>query len=184
MAKVKDPMRQYQGAISKAKGKNFELYIDRSLDYYMYKGLAEIEKTPEPMRPVKSVGNGKFIAFFEKKAQPDYKGTIRGGKSIMFEAKFTSADRIEQDRVLQEQAEKLTKHQRLGALCFVIVGFDSGEVYRVPWNAWKNMKELYGRKYVTEAELENYRVEIAPNGILLLLDDTKGESKWKKENTR
>lgn len=177
MKKAKDPMKQYQGAISKAKGKFFEQYIDKAFDYYRYKGIAAIEKTPEPMRPTKSIGNGKFIAFFEKKAQPDYKGTVKGGKSIMFEAKFTSADRMEQSRVLQEQADNLTTHQRLGAQCFVIAGFDSGDVYLIPWNVWQGMKELFGRKYVTEADLKNYKVATALNGILLLLDNTKGESK-------
>ena len=177
MTKTKDPMRQYQGAVSKAKGKYFEQYIDKSLNYYGYKGLAVIEKTPEPMRPSKSIGNGKFVAFFEKKAQPDYKGTLKGGKSIVFEAKYTSSDKMEQNRVLQEQAESLTKHQRLGALCFVIAGFDSGNVYRVPWDVWQNMKELFGRKYVTEADLKKYQVATAMNGVLLLLDSTKGESR-------
>lgn len=175
MNKAKDPRRQYQGAVSKAKGKFFEDYIDKSFDHYRYKGLAIIEKTPEPMRPSKSLGNGKFIAFFEKKAQPDYKGTIKGGRSVLFEAKFTSSDRMEQSRVLPEQADRLTRHQQLGALCFVIIGFDSGATYRIPWNAWRNMKELFGRKYVTEADLKKYRVATEKNGVLLLLEDMKGE---------
>lgn len=177
MKKTKDPMKQYQGAISKAKGKFFEQYIDKAFDYYRFKGLAVIEKTPEPMRPTKSLGNGKFIAFFEKKAQPDYEGTLKGGRSIKLEAKFTSAEKMEQSRVLPGQAENLTLHQRLGAACFIIAGFNSGEVYRIPWNVWQNMKELFGRKYVTEADLEKYRVAIAQNGVLLLLDKTEGDLK-------
>lgn len=174
MNKAKDPMRQYQGTVSKAKGKYFEDYIDKSFDYYRYKGVAAIEKTPEPMRPIKPIGNGQFIAFFEKKAQPDYKGTAKGGQSVLFEAKFTSADRMEYSRVRQEQADSLTTHQRLGAKCFVIVGFDSGVVYRVPWSIWQNMKENFGRKYVTEADIKDYRVETTGNGVLLLLDNMKG----------
>ena len=167
-------MRQYQGAVSKAKGKYFEDFIDKSFDYYRHKGLAIIEKTPEPMRPSKSLGNGKFIAFFEKKAQPDYKGTIKGGRSVLLEAKFTSTNKMEQSRVLPEQADRLTRHQMLGAICFVIAGFDSGGTYRIPWSVWQNMKEHFGRKYVTEADLKDYRVATANNGILLLLDDMKG----------
>lgn len=174
MNKAKDPMRQYQGTVSKAKGKFFEDYIDKSFEYYRYKGLAIIEKTPEPMRPSKNLGNGKFIAFFEKKAQPDYKGTIKGGRSVLLEAKFTSAGKMEQSRVLPEQADRLTRHQMLGAACFVVVGFDTGGTYRIPWSIWQNMKEHFGRKYVTEADLKDYRVETASNGVLLLLDNMKG----------
>lgn len=167
---TKDPKRQLQGAISKAKGKRFEASLDAAFAHYAAIGYAVIEKTPEPMRPTKSLDGGKFIAFFEKKAQPDYKGTIKGGKSAMFEAKFTSADRMEQSCVLREQGETLSRHQKLGAHCFILAGFDSGAVYRIPWSVWDNMKTSFGRKYVTEADLNKYRVPTARNGVLLILD--------------
>lgn len=101
MTVKKDPKRQLLGKIAKARGKQFESRIDDSFAYYAQKGFAIIEKTPEPMHPTKNLGNGKFIAYYEKQAQPDYKGTIKGGRTVMFEAKFTAADRMEQSRVLQ-----------------------------------------------------------------------------------
>lgn len=166
----KDPMRQRQGAINKARGKHFEERLDEAFAHYRDRGYAIIEKTPEPMRPTKNLGNGKFIAYFEKQAQPDYKGVIKGGRAVMFEAKFTGTDRLEQSRVLQGQTEYLDRHQRLGVRCFVVVGFASGEVYRLPWDTWQGMKERFGRKYITEADLQEYRVPTARNGALLLLD--------------
>ena len=169
MSQKKDPRRQLLGKLAKARGKQFEDRLTASFEYYKDKGFAIVEKTPEPMRPTKSLGNGKFIAYFEKQAQPDYKGVIKGGRAVMFEAKFTTADRIEQSRVLPIQAEYMDKHTRLGARCFVLVGFMSGEVYRVPRQEWAAMKELHGRKYITEAELENHRVQTAWNGTLLIL---------------
>lgn len=165
----KDPKRQLIGAISKAKGKHFEERLDASFAHYRERGWAIVEKTPEPMRPTKSLGNGKFIAYFEKKAQPDYKGTLKGGRTVMFEAKFTATDRMEQSRVLQSQADYMERHTALGARCFVLAGFGSGEVYNIPWDVWSHMKEHFGRKYVTEADLEPYRVYIARNGTLLIL---------------
>ena len=165
----KDPRRQQIGKAAKIKGKRFEARLDASFDYYRQTGFALIEKTPEPMRPTKSIGNGKFIAYYEKKAQPDYKGVLKGGREILFEAKYTSADRMEQSRVLDSQAEYMTKHAELGARCYVIAGFDSGEVYCIPWRVWSTMKEQFGRKYVTEADLDNYRVQQAWNDVLLIL---------------
>ena len=170
MSKAKDPKRQLLGKIARERGQQFEKLIDDALEYYAEKGYADIEKTPEPMHPTKSLGNGKFIAFFSKKAQPDYKGTLKGGRAIMFEAKFTAADRMEQDRVLRGQAEYMSRHHRLGARCYVVAGFQSGEVYRVPWEVWNDMKKYFGRKYVTEADLEKFRVQTAWNGLLMLLD--------------
>lgn len=172
MPTKKDPRRQLQGAVSKAQGKKFEERLDKSFAHYKAHGFAIIEKTPEPMRPTKNLGSGKFEAFFEKKAQPDYKGTIKGGRTVMFEAKFTSTDRMEQSRVLQGQADYLDRHHELGARCYVIVGFSSGAVYRFPWNIWRNLKKHFGRKYVTEADTEiaAYQVPVTRDGVLLLLD--------------
>lgn len=167
----KDPRRQIQGSLAHARGKNFESRLDASFAYYADRGFAIVEKTPEPMRPAKSLGNGKFIAFFEKKAQPDYKGIIKGGRMVMFEAKFTATERLEQSRVKREQSDYLDRHQRLGARCFVLAGFLSGEVYRIPWPIWSAMKENFGRKYVIEADLDKYRVHTAWNSALMLLDD-------------
>ena len=172
MPTKKDPRRQIQGAVSKAQGKKFEDRLDKSFAYYRTHGFAIIEKTPEPMRPIQNLGNGRFVAFFEKKAQPDYKGTIKGGRTVMFEAKFTSTGKMEQSRVLQGQADYLEGHQKLGARCYVIAGFGSGAVYRFPWNIWRDMKKHFGRKYVTEADvgITAYLVPVTRDGVLLLLD--------------
>lgn len=172
MPEKKDPRRQLIGAVSKAQGKRFEERLDKAFAYYREHGGAIVEKTPEPMRPVQNLGNGRFVAFFEKKAQPDYKGTIKGGRTVMFEAKFTSAGKMEQSRVLPGQSDYLDRHQELGARCYVIAGFSTGAVYRFPWNVWRNMKKHYGRKFVTEADtgIAAYLVPVTRDGILLLLD--------------
>lgn len=168
MTAVKDPRRQLQGRLSKEKGKQFEARLDASFAYYGRRGFAVIDKTPEPMHPSKSLGNGKFVAYYEKKAQPDYKGTIKGGRTVCFGAKYTSSDRMEQSRVLETQRDYMDKLTELGARCYVLAGFGSGEVYRIPWPVWAAMKETFGRKHVTEADLSKYRVQQARNVLLLL----------------
>ena len=57
MTEQKDPKRQLLGKIAKARGKQFEERLDQSFAYYAQKGFAVIEKTPEPMRPTKSLSN-------------------------------------------------------------------------------------------------------------------------------
>lgn len=166
----KDPMKQYKGAVSRAQGKHFEEYIDLSLRYYEQKGEAIVEKTPEPMRPTKDLGNGKFIAYYEKAAQPDYKGTLKGGRAVVFEAKYTAAAQIDQSRVTREQAERLDDHHAAGALCFIVAGFGNGDVFRVPWEVWRDMKTHFGHKHATPEELDAFKVHTGRNGILLLLD--------------
>lgn len=165
----KDPKRQWQGKKSRNYGKRFEERLDAAFEYYQRKGLADIEKTPEPMRPIKNLGDGRFVAVYVKKAQADYKGTVKGGRTYVFEAKYTEKDRLEQSRVTEEQTRYLDRHQELGARCFILAGFSSGDVYRVPWDVWKNMKEAFGRKYVTERDLNPYRVYLGWNSLLQLI---------------
>lgn len=170
--KEKDPRRQRQGAASKAQGKLFEDRLDAAFARYRESGFAIIEKTPEPMRPTESLGNGRFVAYFEKKAQPDYKGTIKGGRTVMFEAKFTSSVKMEQNRVTPGQAEYLDQHQALGARCYIVAGFSTGNVYRFPWPIWRDMKAHFGRKYISESDaaMQDFKVFQTRDGILLLLD--------------
>lgn len=166
----KDPRQQLRGLISRERGKQFEARIDQTFDYYKQTGFAAIDKTPEPMKPIQRLDNVRFVACYEKKAQTDYKGVVKGGREIVFEAKYTDAERMDQSRVKKEQGDYMDLHTALGSRCYVIAGFASGQVYRVPWEVWKNMKARFGRKYVTEADLKEYRVQTAWNGMLLLLN--------------
>lgn len=166
-----DPKRQLQGAVARAKGKRFEARLDFTFDAYRRAKSASITKTPEPMRVIQNVGGGKFLCCFEKKAQPDYEGTIKGGRSVMFEAKFTDGDRMEQSRVTDTQRDYMDEKTALGARCYVVAGFGTGNVYRIPWDVWSHMKEHFGRKYITEAdaEVQKYKVAAAWNDTLLLI---------------
>lgn len=140
-------------------GEMFEEIIKRSCERYIEDGIAAIEKTPEPMRPIKSLGSGRFIACFEKKAQPDFKGSIKGGTTVAFEAKFTDTDRIRQTVVTDEQAKALNQHHSMGAICFVVVSFSFYDFFRIPWTVWRNMKQIYGRKYLMPCDIEDYEIK-------------------------
>ena len=80
----KDPRRQLQGKQSRDMGKRFEERIERSFNYYDFTGFASIEKTPEPMKILRRLEKGRFVACFLKKAQADYKGTVKGGRTVIF----------------------------------------------------------------------------------------------------
>lgn len=151
------------GVKAKSDGAYFERLIDKACSKYKRDGVAYIEKTPEPVKFVKAnkTPKGTFTGFYEKFAQPDYKGTLKGGRAICFEAKCTGKDRIVQSRVTEEQLESLNTHFKLGAEVFILVGFFSKIVpsfYKIPFLTWVNMKEIYGRKYVLETEILDFKV--------------------------
>lgn len=163
--------RSYIGARSRAEGAGFENIINSACAYYCSIGLADVEKTPEPMKPIGSPDSaGRFIACYTKQAQPDYKGVLRGGKAVNFEAKHTDSDRMTADRVTPEQAARLTRTERLGGIAFVLCSFGGRYFYRVPWAVWRDMKRLFGRKYITPADLAEYRIRVAAPGMLLFLE--------------
>ena len=111
---------------------------------------------------------GHFTAVYTKSAQPDYKGTLRSGKSIVFEAKHTDDDRIKQNRLTEAQFESLEKHFRLNAAVFVFVSFRMQKFYMIPWTVWRDMKDVYGRKYIKEEEVIQFAVE--SQGFIRFLD--------------
>ena len=163
--------RRYRGMQSKAAGEHFENMIAASLLWYEQHGLACIEKTPEPMKPLRPANRqGQFIACYTKAGQPDFKGTISGGQSVVFEAKHTDDERIKYDRLTDEQIEKLDTHYKLGAVAFVLVSFGLEGFYRIPWEVWRDMKQHFGRKYIKRQEVERYRVPYMA-GVIKLLED-------------
>lgn len=176
--------RKIRGAQSRIVGEHFENLISASLLWYEQRGLACIEKTPENMKPLRPPNNqGQFLACYVKAAQPDFKGTLTGGRSVVFEAKHTDDDRIKYDRLTDEQVEKLTTHHALGAAAFVMVSFGLQAFYRVPWEVWRDMKATFGRKYIKQTELEPYRVQYM-SGVLKLLEGIElGYNKTKGATT-
>lgn len=169
----KDPRRQLIGAVSKALGQQFERDINAAFDHYRRLGVASIEKTPEPFHMTGRENGGKVVGFYEKKAQPDYTGTLRGGRSVYMEAKFTGSNRMEQSRVSPGQTEYLDEKMRLGAFCYVLAGFSHGGAYCIPWSVWRSMKEHYGRKYITENDITQYKIPRTTTGMLAILGTGK-----------
>ena len=162
--------RSQRGLQSKRAGEHFENLIVTSLNWYKDKGVAYVEKTPEPMRPLRPPNQqGQFLACYIKAGQPDFKGTLTGGRAVVFEAKHTDSDRIEQSRLTDEQVESLSIHHGLGAAAFVLVSVGLQDFFRVPWEVWRNMKDIYGHKHMKLAELEPYRVQYIA-GVLKLLE--------------
>ncbi|MGO5158712.1 MULTISPECIES: Holliday junction resolvase RecU [unclassified Bilifractor] len=171
--------RSLTGRRSRASGEMFERWIDSACAYYRELGIAHIQKTPEPVRILKPYGErrtGQFVACFKKQAQPDFKGCLCDGTAIMFDAKHTDSDRINQTVVTEEQTSDLNEFEKMGAHVYILVGIGMENFYRVPWDVWKNMKELFGHKHMDRTDLEPYRLKEAGTTILFLegieLEDT------------
>ena len=164
-------MSRLQGAKAHANGAMLEAMIEHGCREYAQKGFARIHKTPEPMKPISRGQGGKYTAVYTKKAQPDFQGTLPGGRSIVFEAKHTESDTIAQGRVTQTQWEELDAHQILGARCFVLVSFHFELFAMIPWEDWKRMKSLVGRMHIKETDSFVKTYQVKRNGPAILFLD-------------
>lgn len=167
-------MKNYKASLggSKARinGKHFEDLIDMACRRYEEIGMAKIEKTPEPVKQLRPPNQlGQFLACYTKQAQPDYKGTYASGRAVVFEAKHTDSNRIEQKRVTPEQMAALYEHEKLGAWCFILVSFGFRNFYRVPFSVWRDMQGYFKKVSATEQDLEPWRLI---GGIMCLFYET------------
>lgn len=62
-----------------------------------------------------------------------------------------------------------SQDMKLGAMCFLVVSLEFKEFYRVPWVVFRDMKKIYGHKYMNREELEPYRIKYS-NGVVKYLD--------------
>lgn len=154
----KEIRTQCRNRLSNAQGQHFEREILAGCRRYKDLGLAVIDKTPEPFRVMKKNPNGVFTGRFTALAQPDFQGTLKNGRSIVFEAKMTLKDRIQRNVLTDTQMQALEAHEGLGAFAAVCVSIGNG-FYFIPWEAWRDMKDIYGHQYVTPEQIAEYEVK-------------------------
>ena len=163
----KDPRRQYIAGVSNNLGHAFEDYIKAGCASYAMAGRAKVEKTPEPFWVKEKKADGIFVGRFTAHAQPDFQGTLDGGRSVIFEAKYTTTGKMKRDVLTDTQMEHLRGHTHLGALAAVCVGIQD-RFFFVPWPVWEQMKQHFGHVSVTADDLELFRVKF--NGAVMFLD--------------
>ena len=172
-----DPQKarqRWQNGVNNAQGHFFEGYIKAACEIYKINERAEVDKTPEPFRVSKKHPDGTFTGRFTAHAQPDFQGTLEGGRSICFEAKYTTTDRMKRNVLTDTQMKALEHHRKLGAVAAVCIGIQD-TFYFIPWEVWRDMKQHYGRQYVTAADITAYRVRFT--GAVLFLDYIRKEQK-------
>lgn len=163
--------RKHGALLAKRNGENFERLIEIACAHYSKMGVAYIQKTPEPMKVIAVLdkAKGHFRAHYEKKAQPDFTGTLKSGKSVVFEAKHTEGTNIPFKRIIEEQERDLRLHDYLGAVAFVLLSFKLKSFYAVPYKDWMHMKENGGKKSVNQNDLVKCQVS-ADRGYLNILE--------------
>jgi len=84
--------------------------------------------------------------------------------------------------VTEEQEECFERYMKMGAMCFLVISLEFEEFYRVPWIVFRDMKKIYGHKYMNREELAPYRVKYN-NGVVKYLDGITLRERNEDEST-
>lgn len=168
----KKEIERWRNRNNNAWGNFFEKGIEAACRKYREENRANIAKVPEPFRVLKKEKTGIFKGRFTAKADPDFQGTLAGGRSIAFEAKYTTTDTIRQSVLTEAQTEALEDHHELGALAGVCVGIKD-EFFFIPWEVWRDMKLHIGKKSAKANDLKEYKIKFT--GAVLFLDPIQKE---------
>lgn len=162
----------YKNRVSSEGGRGFEELIKKGCEYYAGRGRAMISKVHEPYIVTKILPDGGFIGKFIGRAEPDFKGVLKGGQAIAFEAKSTSKSRIQRSVLTPEQMQWLDAQMMMGALTYVCVGMTDKQkrarFFMIPWHTWADMKIDYGKKFLMPDDIPEYEVRF--DGTLKFLD--------------
>lgn len=160
----------YKNKVNNAQGHLFESGIISACNLYLQEGKACIHKIPEGFRVKKKHTDGTFTGWFTAAAMPDFQGVLKNGRSICFEAKYTTTKRLCRNILTDNQMNVLNSFDRFGAVSAVCVGIQS-DFFFIPWQVWRDMKLIFKRQYVTAEDIKEFRIRY--NGAVLFLDNLK-----------
>lgn len=156
--KPADDKQRLRNTISSQRGRDFETAILQGCEYYKSIGRAAINKVNEPYIVTKRMDKGYFVGRHTGKAEPDFKGVLKGGRAVAFEAKSTQKSRIQKSALTPAQSDWLTEQDTLGAYTFVAVNIRD-KCYNIPFIIWDRMKEIYDKKYLMPDDIKEYEVD-------------------------
>ena len=120
--------RRRAGAVAHARGDAFEALLSRHHAAALAEGLADVRKVGAPV----VVGRGGAPKAWAGVGPADYVGTLRGGRSLVVEAKST-ATRLSRADIAEHQREHLDACAALGGLALLAVELRGRGVYVVEW---------------------------------------------------
>ena len=110
------------------RGRWYQRLVTAACRLYDAQALAYIAEIPTPM----GITKGGEAAFFKEKAITDYFGTLRGGRSVAFDAKGSLGGSYRAG-VPDHQLGVMERVYELGGISGVLIGFEVRETIRSWW---------------------------------------------------
>lgn len=113
------------------RGRWYQRLVTATCRLYDAQERAYIAEIPTPM----GIAKGGEAAFFKGKAITDYFGTLKGGRSVAFDAKG-SLDGSYRAGIPDHQVRVMESVYRLGGVSGVLIGFQAEGTIRSWWIPW------------------------------------------------
>ncbi len=151
--------RRRAGAVAHARGDAFEALLSRHHAAALAEGIADVRKVGAPVH----VGRGGAPKAWAGVGPADYVGTLRGGRSLVVEAK-SFAGRLSRLDIPEHQRAHLDANAALGGLSLLALHVYTCGVYVIEWTAapWRvttrvacEVVEVDGRKVKVQRTVES-----------------------------
>lgn len=171
------------------RGMHFEELLEYTNTRYMNNKEAIVWKIPTEFIPLRNAYGQIVSCKVEKKSCSDFMGRYKG-LPVAIEAKHTSSDRINYNRVEYHQATFLEMFQDKGyGFSAVILSFKMERFFFVPWpfwcaarNAWENRTDQKSRK-AEKVTVNCYGITCKTNGMASIsADELPKEFEVKTDN--
>jgi len=174
------------------RGSALEEMINYTIEDYRERGLALIQKIPNPITPITIEPETRHItlAYFDQQSTVDYIGAVQG-IPVCFDAKECKTDTFPLANVHEHQLRFMGEMEKQNGIAFLVIQYTSREeFYYLPYRDllrfWQRM-EAGGRKSFTFEEIDRtYRIQVknhlcihfleALQLDLLSRDDAEGEA--------
>lgn len=162
---------------NKIAGRLWERYVETELETMNATGLGYWARSPEPIRPLRSLGDGRIEAVYAKKAEPDYYGILPGGQGVVFDAKLvTESDRFDFSRLAVHQMEAMKRCVAAGGIAFVYVGrWPEQTKYVLPVDVEGRICGVRDKRHIKFERLDGHqkqRGELLANAIRRVFNET------------
>ncbi len=112
---------QLRGAKAQQAGEGWEAWLARQHQVARQRGIARIRKVSPWVKILKKLGMGRFMVAFTGDNGCDYLGPLRGGRTLVAEAKASDDPRLGRSAFDQHQLDDLDAAAALGALALALV---------------------------------------------------------------
>lgn len=153
-------MRSVAGRAAKSAGSALESLLALHHVRAREQTIADVRKVEPPVRRLRSLGGGQFVAVYAAKSGCDYRGILRGGLALTIEAKSGNGESLARSEFTPAEVLDLDECAALGGISIAVwYRSDLRALYAIPWQSMPWRKSGRGQSVRAEDVREWFVVQ-------------------------